>query len=166
MSDGDRIRMDRSLDEIAAEMHSGESFGRGYEERETNPADSRGRDARRSRRYAPYSPGGGGGGRDSGRGEREERGGARQQQQQSQQYQKGGGRNCRVFVGNLHYSTTWQALKDHMRRGAFLIARFTTTPLRCGSYGEVFFSFSPLSLSQLVRSLGVISSGRPMGLHG
>ncbi|CAE8689810.1 unnamed protein product, partial [Polarella glacialis] len=32
---------------------------------------------------------------------------------------KGGGRggdsNCRVFVGNLPFSTSWQDLKDHMR---------------------------------------------------
>jgi hypothetical protein len=28
----------------------------------------------------------------------------------------GGGKGCRIFVGNLSYSTTWQNLKDHMRK--------------------------------------------------
>jgi len=30
-------------------------------------------------------------------------------------FESGGGSGCRVFVGNLAYSVTWQELKDHMR---------------------------------------------------
>ena len=49
-----RGRMDRSLDEIAAEMHSDqhEVFGRGYEHRELGRMTHR---ERESRRYEPYS---------------------------------------------------------------------------------------------------------------
>jgi hypothetical protein len=102
-----RHRMDRSLDEIAAEMNSsglnhGSSitFGQDYEERDYVGAPIRGVSNSSGRRHAPYPSSRRGRDRDRSRSlEREE------------------SPSNRVFVANLSYNTTWQSLKDHMRKG-------------------------------------------------
>ena len=105
MSMGDnyeRHRMDRSLDEIAAEMNTRGSnsapFGQDYEERDYIGAPIKGSSSS-SRRYAPYS---------SGRSSYSDRGRDRSRSPTS---------SARVFVANLSFNTTWQSLKDHMRKG-------------------------------------------------
>lgn len=106
-----RHRMDRSLDEIAAEMNSGLAqssnslpFGRDYEDREYIGAPIRGASSL-SRRPAPYSTSRRGRERD-----RDLRG-------REDSVERDESRNNRVFVANLSYETTWQLLKDHMRKG-------------------------------------------------
>lgn len=98
--------MDRSLDEIAAEMNSSGlnstssiTFGQDYEERDYVGAPIRGV-SNSSRRHTPYSISRGSRGRERERSlDRDE------------------SPSNRVFVANLSYSTTWQSLKDHMRKG-------------------------------------------------
>lgn len=106
-----RHRMDRTLDEIAAEMNSGLTersnsiaFGRDYEERDYIGAPIKGSSS--SRRPAPYST--------SRRGRDSYRHGGR-----DDSLERDESRNNRVFVANLSYGTTWQMLKDHMRKGNF-----------------------------------------------
>lgn len=104
-----RARMDRSLDEIAAEMHSTQvhrsSFGEDYENRPFGGAESYRELDRSSRRYAPYSGSGSSAPRREGSAERgRERVGGQAMTSR------------RVFVANLNYETTWQRLKDHMRK--------------------------------------------------
>ena len=98
-----RHRMDRSLDEIAAEMSGSNSvpFGQDYEERDYIGAPIRGGSIS-SRRNAPYSS--------SGRSSYLDRGRDRSPDRDH-------GLNNRIFVANLSFNTTWQMLKDHMRRG-------------------------------------------------
>lgn len=110
-----RHRMDRSLDEIAAEMNSGLTqsssslpFGRDYEERNYIGAPIKGTSSS-SRRSAPYSTSRRGRERDSWR---DRRGRESVDREES--------RNNKVFVANISYETTWQMLKDHMRKGAYL----------------------------------------------
>lgn len=103
-----RHRMDRSLDEIAAEMNSGQGsssvpFGQGYEGRDYIGAPIKGASSSSSRRSAPYSTSS----RDRGRDRRREGSLEREDTRN----------NNRIFVANLSYGTTWQMLKDHMRRG-------------------------------------------------
>lgn len=106
-----RHRMDRSLDEIAAEMNSGLAqsssslpFGRDYEERDYIGAPIKGMTSS-SRRAVPYSISRRGRERDISRRGREE---------------SPESHNNKVFVANLSYETTWQMLKDHMRKGSFI----------------------------------------------
>ncbi len=111
MSGGDygRHRMDRSLDEIAAEMNSNQGkweettsslpFGKDYEEREYVGAPIRDTSSSSSRRHAPYST---------------SRGHIRGSRDKSSEREYGN----RVFIANLSYNTTWQNLKDYMRKGA------------------------------------------------
>ena len=98
-----RGRMDRSLDEIAAEMHSDqhEVFGRGYEHRELGRMTHR---ERESRRYEPYSS----------RRDGHDRGGPSWRDRERDDE---GTQDTRIFVANLNYSVSWQRLKDHMKRG-------------------------------------------------
>ena len=100
-----RGRMDRSLDEIAAEMHSQQQqmFGRGYEGREFERVPHRERD---SKRYEPYSSR-----RDYGH---SERGGSTWRDRDRDEEESQG---TRIFVANLNYTVSWQKLKDHMKRG-------------------------------------------------
>ena len=85
-----RGRMDKSLDEIAAEMGTTpELFGGDYEER---------RERRSTHRYSPYPTSRGPGWRDSRRSGDDDA-------------------EKRIFVANLNYTVTWQKLKDHMRKG-------------------------------------------------
>lgn len=99
-----RHRMDRSLDEIAAEMNTRDSssvpFGQDYEERDYIGAPIRG-GSNSSRKYAPYSSSSGG------RSSYQDRGRDRSPDNS----------NARLFVANLSFNTTWQTLKDHMRKG-------------------------------------------------
>ncbi len=105
----DRHRMDRSLDEIAAEMNSsglnrGASsvpFGQDYEERDFIGAPIRGvsNSSGSSRRHAPYS---------TSRSSFRDREGSLDKEDSV---------SNRVFVANLSYNTTWQMLKDYMRKG-------------------------------------------------
>ena len=118
-----RHRMDRTLDEIAAEMNSGltESsssipFGRDYEERDYIGAPIKGTSSS-SRRPAPYSTSRRGRDRDS------YRHGGRDDSLEREE-----SRNNRVFVANLSYGTTWQMLKDHMRKGNPLGPRTCSVP--------------------------------------
>ena len=101
--------MDRSLDEIAAEMNTRGSnsvpFGQDYEERDYIGAPIRG-NSTSSRRYAPYSS-------SSGRSSYSDRGRDRSPDRDLSS-------NNRVFVANLSFNTTWQNLKDHMRRGMYV----------------------------------------------
>ncbi len=96
--------MDRSLDEIAAEMNTRGSnsvpFGQDYEERDYIGAPIRGSSIS-GRRYTPYS---------SSRSSYHERG-------QDRSPDRDHNANARIFVANLSFNTTWQLLKDHMRRG-------------------------------------------------
>ena len=104
-----RHRMDRSLDEIAAEMnsHDGSSavpFGQDYEERDYIGAPIRGVSSGNNRRHAPYSA--------SSRVSYRDRG-----QDRDRSPGRDDVNSSRVFVANLSYNTTWQSLKDHMRKG-------------------------------------------------
>lgn len=104
---GMRARMDRSLDEIAAEMSPPrESYVRGYGEEEEEGGVGPHRMHHRSYRYSPYSTGHG----YSWRGE-PRRGGEE------------GGSSRRLFVANLSYAVTWQRLKDFMRQGKLVPRR-------------------------------------------
>lgn len=62
---------------------------------------------RRARSRSPMRNGRGGGGR--GRSRSPRRGGG------------GRGADCKVYVGNLSWQTTWQTLKDHMRQAGDVI---------------------------------------------
>lgn len=98
--------MDRSLDEIAAEMNSSGDegmFGRYYEGKELTGA-THSRDHRPSQRYSPYSTSRGG---PSWRVDRER--GRRSPGAEEDQ-------GARLFVANLSYSVSWQRLKDHMKQ--------------------------------------------------
>ena len=127
-----RTRMDRSLDEIAAEMHSGKSanpFGQAYTEKAFVGAEHTYQKSSISRRYTPYP---------------DINSGSFSQDRDEELFSRGHTRRTisdeldrpfsfrsgqamasnldgdnRVFVGNLSYSTTWQALKEHMRRGEY-----------------------------------------------
>lgn len=111
------MRMDRSLDEIAAEMHSEQSqnpFGQVYKERAFVGAEPSFQRSSNSRRYAPYP--------DISTGsysslERDEDLSRPLSQSASQVSMSSSDANARLFVGNLSYKTSWQALKEHMRRG-------------------------------------------------
>ena len=106
MSTTDRHRMDRSLDEIAAEMNSGSNtvshapFGEEYGDRDYVGAPIRGSFSS-SKRHTPYSSE-----RPSGRRDRVS--------------EKSG---CKIFVANLSFSTTPQAFREHMRKGT--MSRFS-----------------------------------------
>lgn len=105
-----RGRMDKSLDEIAAEMHSSsrEFFGRDYEAREL-AMDSH-RDHHPSHRYSPYSS--------DWRSERNrERERDRDRERDGDRDGIEGRIGSRIFVANLSYSVSWQKLKDHMKQG-------------------------------------------------
>lgn len=104
-----RHRMDRSLDEIAAEMNSSGlnhgssslSFGQDYEERDYVGAPIRGLSNSSGKRHTPYSTA------------RRGRGGDRERERSLDREE-----SCnKVFVANLSYNTTWQSLKDYMRKG-------------------------------------------------
>lgn len=91
--------MDRSLDEIAAEMNSRDNssshlqFGEDYEERNYIGAPIRG-SFNSSKRHAPYSA------------------------EKSSSGRRGRERSgCRVFVANLSFATTPQNFREHMRKG-------------------------------------------------
>ena len=103
--------MDRSLDEIAAEMHSAQAdnpfSSQVYEERVFMGAEHNGRSSASSRRYAPYP-------RPSV--EREDSGGLFSRKS-SQVESSSPDSTSRVFVANISYSLSWQKLKEHMRRG-------------------------------------------------
>lgn len=109
-----RHRMDRSLDEIAAEMNSGGGsnsvpFGQGYEGRDYIGAPIRGSTSSSSRRSAPYSVSGRSSYRDRERGrDRRDRDGSLERDESG---------NCRIFVANLSYITSWHVLKDYMSKG-------------------------------------------------
>ena len=111
--------MDRSLDEIAAEMHSEQAqnpFGKVYKERTFVGAEPSSQRSSNSRRYAPYP--------DISSSmhsmlEKEEDL-SRPLTLNTDLISTGSsGGNTRVFVGNLSYKTSWQALKEHMRRGRY-----------------------------------------------
>ena len=97
--------MNRSLDEIAAEMDSG-----------LYDRDERDGHHRPQHRYSPYpadhvpswraekEAGGNGGGAAPGAGDR-------------------AGEGCKVFVANLNYTVTWQRLKDHLKAGRCALIR-------------------------------------------
>lgn len=104
--------MDRSLDEIAAEMNSsglthGSSsiqFGRDYEERDYIGAPIRGVSNSIIRKHTPYS-----------RPSYRDRGRVQQSREESMEGDELA--DNRIFVANLSFGTTWQVLKDHMRKG-------------------------------------------------
>ena len=98
-----RGRMDRSLDEIAAEMHSDqhEVFGRGYEHRELGRMTHR---ERESRRYEPYSS----------RRDGHDRGGPSWRDRERDDE---GTQDTRIFVANLNYSVSWQRLLSRQPLG-------------------------------------------------
>jgi len=107
-----RHRVDRSLDEIAAEMNSGNSsapFGEEYEERDFIGAPIRGGSSSSNRRSAPYSL--------SSRNSYRERDRASDRFDRNRSPDLERDKGNRVFVSNLSYHTSWQALKDHMRKG-------------------------------------------------
>lgn len=110
-----RIRMDRSLDEIAAEMHSAQAdnpfSSKVYEERAFVGAEhghGHGRSSSSSRRYAPYPEPYSLDREDSGR---------LFSWKTAQAESSSSEPTSRVFVGNINFSTSWQTLKEHMRRG-------------------------------------------------
>ena len=108
-----RTRMDRSLDEIAAEMHSAQAdnafSSQVYEERTFVGAEhslGHGRSSASSRRYAPYPS----------LVDREDS--ARLFSRKSAQPESSNSDSTnRLFVANISFSTSWQRLKEHMRRG-------------------------------------------------
>ena len=107
--------MDRSLDEIAAEMHSAQAdnpFSQVlYEERAYVGAEHTTQRSSNSRRYAPYPE------PYSLALEREDSG--RLFSRKAYQVVTGSSEPTnRLFVGNLNFSTSWQTLKEHMRRGS------------------------------------------------
>ena len=111
--------MDRSLDEIAAEMHSAQAANpfssQVYEERafvgaEHSRQSSLGRSSASSRRYAPYP--------EPYSLDREDSG--RLFSRKSLQAGSSSEPTSRLFVGNISFSTSWQTLKEHMRRGITL----------------------------------------------
>lgn len=109
--------MDRSLDEIAAEMHSEQArdlFAKVYEERAFVGAEPSFQRSSSSRRHAPYPDMGG-----SCSYSQERKCDSLRPRTPSDDGAAAGDAeaNTKLFVGNLNYSTTWQALKDHMRRG-------------------------------------------------
>ena len=102
--------MDRSLDEIAAEMNSSGlthsssvPFGRDYEERDYIGAPIRGV-SNSTRRHTPYS-----------RPSYRDRGRSQLSREGSMEGDELA--DNRIFVANLSFGTTWQVLKDHMRKG-------------------------------------------------
>lgn len=105
--------MDRTLDEIAAEMNSSGltlgsgsvPFGRDYAERDYIGAPIRGV-SNSSRRHTPYS-----------RPSYHDRGRGRQSREGSMEGDELA--DNRIFVANLSFGTTWQVLKDHMRKGMY-----------------------------------------------
>lgn len=108
-----RHRMDRSLDEIAAEMNSSGlnqgaspiAFGLDYEERDYVGAPIRGVSNSSSKRHTPYS---------TSRSSYRDRG---RDREQARSLDRDDSPSNRVFVANLSYNTSWQSLKDHMRKG-------------------------------------------------
>ena len=111
------MRMDRSLDEIAAEMHSEQAqnpFGQVYKERVFVGAEPSFQRSSNSRKYTPYP--------DISSGacsslERDEDLSRPLSQSASHVSTGSSDANTRLFVGNLSYKTSWQTLKEHMRRG-------------------------------------------------
>lgn len=113
--------MDRSLDEIAAEMHSAQAdnpfSSQVYEERTFVGAEhshGHGRSSSSSRRYAPYPEPFSLDREDSGR-------------LFSRKSTQAGSSTFitdstnRVFVANISFSMSWQKLKEHMRRGIAVV---------------------------------------------
>ena len=108
--------MDRSLDEIAAEMHSAQvedplSSRQAYKEGAFIGAEHsvHKRSSSNSRRYAPYPEPHSLNREDSGR-------------PFFRKTTRGIGEGNleptdRLFVGNISFTTSWQTLKGHMRRG-------------------------------------------------
>lgn len=97
--------MDRSLDEIAAEMNSDEHpttrlpFGEEYEERDYVGAPIRGMSST-VKRHTPYSTG--------------------KMSSQPSSLRRHGREtvgSSRVFVANLSFATTQESFKEHMRKG-------------------------------------------------
>jgi len=98
--------MDRSLDEIAAEMNSGNNagshlvpFGEDYEDRDYIGAPVRG-SLSSTKRHTPYSS-------------------DRPTDRRDRGSDKSGGR--KIFVANLSFSTTPQAFREHMRKGTIIL---------------------------------------------
>ncbi len=91
--------MDRSLDEIAAEMSSGSNsghipFGENYERRDYIGEPIRG-SFTSTKRHTPYSV-----------------------DRSSNKRDRGGEKSgCRIFVANLSFATTHQSFREHMRKG-------------------------------------------------
>ena len=105
--------MDRSLDEIAAEMHSAQAdnafSSQAYEERTFVGAEhslGHGRSSASSRRYAPYPS----------LVDREDSGRLFSRKSAQPESSSSDSTN-RLFVANISFSTSWQRLKEHMRRG-------------------------------------------------
>ena len=98
--------MDRSLDEIAAEMNSDDPttrlpLGEEYEERDYVGAPIRGMSST-VKRHAPYSTG------------------KMSSQTSLRRHDRGTTGSCRIFVANLSFATTQLAFKEHMRKGKVL----------------------------------------------
>ncbi len=89
--------MDRSLDEIAAEMDSPRQHEREYGEGGDGGGPHRGH--YRSYRYSPYSTG---------------HGRSEPPKKETEECGK------RLFVANLSFNVTWQRLKDYMRQGTLV----------------------------------------------
>ncbi len=133
--------MDRSLDEIAAEMRSPhELFEREYgEEGGDGVGPHRGHYHRSSAyRFSPYTTGHG--------------------PSWKSEMRRGEGEvaSKRLFVANLSYAVTWQRLKDFMRQGICLLARAQTL-ISLGTRKVTKITFC-LFFSQLARWINVIFS--------
>ena len=116
-----RSRMDRSLDEIAAEMHSAQAdnpfSSQVYEERAFVGAEhslGHGRSSASSRRYAPYPEPYSLDREDSGR---------LSSRKSAQAGSSSSDLTYRLFVANISFSTSWQRLKEHMRRGSIVVCQ-------------------------------------------
>jgi len=75
------------------------------------------------------------------------------------------GGTCRVFVGNLPYSATWQAVKDHMRKAGNVVhCDILAQPgTACGSKGCAVVQFStPVEASKAVELTDTNIGGRPI----
>lgn len=129
--------MDRSLDEIAAEMNSSQSsshaisFGQDYEDRDYIGAPIRGPPSY-SKRHAPYSTSRSSNSHDRGHSRRDRDMSAEAEELTS----------SRIFVANLSYGTTWQSLRDHMRKGILLLMSWSGTFGLAMYILNVFFSLS------------------------
>ncbi len=123
--------MDRSLDEIAAEMHSAQaddSFSsQAYEERAFVGAEDslgHGRSSASSRRYAPYPSV-----------DREDSGSRLFSRKSAQAGSSSSDSTKRLFVANISFSISWQRLKEHMRRGTLVVHNNTVNwGISCSKY--------------------------------